>query len=119
MVQYLHMSQFDKDNVTGSEKISERFYFDNVNRYSYNQAILLIGNKLKESKLHNFEITARADVYSTTETLYEGDNAFYDWFINQDADCFREVVLVRFEDKDTGIAHRLEKHDDDYLVDSY
>lgn len=111
-IKYSKMYEFDKDDVTGSEKISDRFSFNSLDLelYSYNQAIRAFGNMLLVLKNHNIEITAYTDEDSEIETLYEGDDAF-NWFINQDADYFRSFYLFSISDKTQSSTYRTERID--------
>ena len=53
---YSKVYEFDKDDVTGLGKISDRFSFGYIHEFSYNQAIMTIGIKLSESRRNDFRI---------------------------------------------------------------
>ena len=44
-MKYEYMADFDTENVEDEQTMAERFYFsDNVNKYSYNQAVFTTGS---------------------------------------------------------------------------
>lgn len=52
-MKYEYMADFDTENVEDEQTMAERFYFsDNVNKYSYNQAVFTMGKQpVSRSKL--------------------------------------------------------------------
>ena len=47
-MKYEYMADFDTENVEDEQTMAERFYFsDNVNKYSYNQAVFAMGKHLR------------------------------------------------------------------------
>lgn len=108
---YSKVYEFDKDDVTGLGKISDRFSFGYIHEFSYNQAIMTIGIKLSESRWNDFRIFT-FDKNNHLDILYEGDNVF-DWFNNQDADYFRDFRVVVFYDRTNDKAYTMEKRDCD------
>ena len=59
-MKYEYMADFDTENVEDEQTMAERFYFsDNVNKYSYNQAVFAMGKHLRSIATHRLNVVGR------------------------------------------------------------
>ena len=86
--------------------------------YSLQQATYWIGDILRKEPSANFEVRARlsdsddVDEYERI-ILYEGDQCFDSWFLEEKASFMAPYSKVLFLNKDTNVAYAIEKNEFD------
>ena len=118
---YRSMKDFDKEEEFEledyDEKMSERFHFSDNEFYSYNQAVYLMGKCLRRLSADTFRVTGRGRLDGKEYLFYEGNNCFYDWFLELDADSLHPYILINFHDKSKGEVYQIERVEDgSYIV---
>ena len=107
-MKYQSVAEFDEEDVRDEKTMAERFCFsDYGNKFSYNQAVFLMGNRLRSVAAHKLKVVGR--LKDKEYNLYIGSNCFYDWFLNEDADSFRAFDLINFYDEENGKIYQLDR----------
>ena len=100
------------------EKMREYFRWGIADFYSLQQATYWIGDILRKEPSANFEVRARlsegddVDEYERI-VLYEGDQCFDSWFLEEKASFMAPYSMVLFLNKDTNVAYAIEKNEFD------
>lgn len=109
----------DEDSFSFDDKVKDRFAWGHGEFESGNQVTWRLGNILRNESSDRFEVKN-----SDGQIYYEGDNCFYDWFLDMPADLVRFDEMIFFKNLDKKVVHRterfkLESFDYHYQLDSY